>query len=262
MKVWIVSILFLSVGFSAQAQNQAQAQDSFSWSAWWSNLKGNQLLRDKQASEALKSYVQGLSAAPFHPDLHLNLGLTFEVLGQNDKALSEYKQSEKFWLPKKDAKIFYSYFNQAQVLGKEKKVEEALELYQKALAINPTSMEVKTNIELLTQQQQGQGQGEGKDQDPKNQDQNKQNKPEDKNNDSDKDKSEKDKDQNKDQNKDKDNKTPKNSPKYKPRPFDGKEISEQDAKKILGELKQQEQKIRAEYNKRQNSKESPRDKDW
>ena len=46
---------------------------------------------------------------------------------------------------------------------------EALLHYQAALDLNPTSLESKTNIELLTQQQSGQGQG-----DQSNQDQNKQ----------------------------------------------------------------------------------------
>jgi Ca-activated chloride channel family protein len=56
-------------------------------------------------------------------------------------------------------------------------------------------------------------------------------------------------------------KTPAKNEKYKPRPFDGKELSEADVKKILGEIKQQEQKIRSEFN-RKDVKEQPRDKDW
>ena len=40
------------------------------------------------------------------------------------------------------------------------------------------------------------------------------------------------------------------------------ELSRGDVKKILDEIKQQEQKIRAEYNKKNDYKERPRDKDW
>ena len=141
-------------------------------------------------------------------------------------------------------------FNQAQLLGKAKKVDEALELYQKCLDIVPTSKEVKINIELLTQSQQGKGgsdQQQNKDQNQKgNQNQQQQNK------------DGKDQKDQKDQNKDGDDKKDEqqkkeyqNSAKYKPRPFNGKELSEGDVKKILGEIKQQESKIRAEFNRKE-----------
>ena len=53
----------------------------------------------------------------------------------------------------------------------------------------------------------------------------------------------------------------KQSPKYKPRPFQGDQLSEGDVKKILGELRSQEQKIRANYDKKER-KEKKNDKDW
>lgn len=51
------------------------------------------------------------------------------------------------------------------------------------------------------------------------------------------------------------------SPKYQPRPFKGDELSEGDVKKILGELRNQEQKIRANFDKRER-KENRNEKDW
>ncbi|HEY1078895.1 MAG TPA: tetratricopeptide repeat protein, partial [Bdellovibrio sp.] len=157
-------------------------------------------------------------------------------------------------------------FNQAQLLGKQKKVDEAIALYQKALDLVPTSQEAKNNIELLTQQQAGGGKG----QDQENKDDQKQEgkeskdskdqkDPKDPKDDKDK-KDEKKPDEKDGKEKEEKPKEPKSSPKYKPRPFNGKELSEGDVKKILGELKQQEEKIRAEYNK--SGKEQPRDKDW
>jgi len=116
-----------------------------------------------------------------------------------------------------------------------------LALYQKALSVIPSSKEVKTNIELLLQQQQGQGDGKG----------------DNKNNDS----KGNGQGQSQDQKKDQQPQQYQQSTKYKPRQFQGKELNEGDVKKILGELKQQESKIRAEYNKKE-MKEQPRDKDW
>jgi hypothetical protein len=127
-------------------------------------------------------------------------------------------------------------------------------VYQKALEIIPSSNEVKTNIELLIQQQQGQSGGEGQQNQPQQGDQ-QQN--QDQKNQEGKDQKDQ-KDQEQDQ---KEGKQKQQSQKYKPRPFNGKELSEGDVKKILGELKQQEEKIRAEYN-RKDVKEQPRDKDW
>ena len=237
------------------------------------NREGSKLLQGQNAQGALDQFLKGLRFNPFQPQLHLNLGLSFEILQQNEKAMSSYKEAERLSLESKNYEVlFMSLFNQAQLLAKDKKVDEAIATYQKALELIPSSKEVKTNIELLTQQQQGQGGGEGdkKDQDQKNQDQKNQDQQK---KDGDKDKKDQKQDQgkgdqekdNKDQEgKDKKQDQPKqmqNSPKYKPRPFNSKELTEGDVKKILGELKQQEEKIRAEFN-RKDVKEQPRDKDW
>lgn len=234
----------------------------------------NQLIEAKGDSEinyhtALDKYLEALSNDPFAGSLHLNLGLSFEGLKQADKALQAYKEAEQLALKIKDFKlVFMARFNQAQLLGKSKKIDDALAIYQKALEIIPSSKEVKTNIELLTQDQQG-GQ-DGKDnkqqnqQGDKNQEQKNQQGQKDQKDQKDqqdqKDGQGDDQKDKKDQPKDED-KQMKQSPKYKPRQFDGKELSEGDVKKILGELKQQEEKIRAEYNRKE-VKERPRDKDW
>jgi hypothetical protein len=122
----------------------------------------------------------------------------------------------------------------------------------------PSSKEVKINIELLIQSQQKSGKSDDKDNKDK-----KDSKDKDKNG---KDQQPKEGDgkedkENKDGKDDKVDKKYKDSAKYKPRPFDGKDLNEGDVKKILGEIKQQESKIRAEYNRKE-MKERPRDKDW
>lgn len=236
------------------------------------NRQGSKLLQGQNAQGALDQYLKGLRFNPFQPELHLNLGLSFEILQQNEKAMSSYKEAERLALESKNYQVlFMALFNQAQLLAKDKKVDEAIATYQKALELIPSSKEVKTNIELLTQQQQGQGGGDGDNKDQKDQDQ-KDKDQQNKDGDSKDQKDPKDGDQKKDD-KDKDGKDkedknkpekPKQmqgSPKYKPRPFEGKELSEGDVKKILGELKQQEEKIRAEFNRKE-VKEQPRDKDW
>lgn len=237
------------------------------------NREGNGGLLGNNYQGAMEKYLEALHYDPFVGSLHLNLGLTFEGLQQAEKALQSYKETEDLALKEKDFKlVFMARFNQAQLLGKAKKIDEALVHYQKALEIIPSSVEVKTNIELLTQSQQSgkdgqdsqdqkQGQQGDKDQQQQNQKgQNKDQKDQNQDQKDQKDQGEDQKDQ-KDQKNMDEKKQVKQSPKYQPRPFKGEDLSEGDVKKILGELKRQEDKIRAEYNRKE-VKEQPRDKDW
>lgn len=214
---------------------------------------------------ALDKYLEALSYDPFAESLHLNLGLSFEGLKQADKALQAYQEAENLALKEKNFKlVFMARFNQAQLLGKSKKIDEALAVYQKALEIIPSSKEVKTNIELLTQGQQGGQDGQDNKQQNQQGDQNQEQKNQQGEKDQKDDKDQKDQQDQKDQ-KDGQGEDPKDkkvqqSKQYMPREFKG-ELSEGDVKKILGELKQQEEKIRAEYNRKE-VKERPRDKDW
>ena len=239
--------LFLSVVFMISCGKNPDVRTI------WHNHKSIKLLNDKNPEASQKDLVEALSFDPFQPEVHLNLGLNFEILNQNDNALKQYATVEKY--SNNSFQVFVSRFNRAQLLAREKKIEEALAVYQSALEIAPTSKEVKTNIELLSQQQQGGGQGKD-DQNQKKDDKSQDDKKNE--NGDDKDQKEKDKDQKDKENQKKDYKP---NQKYQPREFKG-ELSKSDVKKILDELKQQEQKIRAEYNKKNDYKERPRGKDW
>lgn len=222
--------------------------------------EGNALLQTEQYSLALNKYLEAMTYNPFRAELHLDAGLSFQGLQEAEKALQAFTEAEKL-AEKSQAQVlvFMARFNKGVLLGAAKRVDEALEAYQSALEIYPTSIEVKTNIELLTQGQGGGGGGEGENQDQKQDPNSKDQK---KNQQGQGDKKEDKKDGEGDQDKEeKEKQGPQSSPKYKPRPFEGKELSEGDVKKILGELKRQEEKIRAEYNKK-DRKEPPRDKDW
>lgn len=261
------------------------------------NRKGNQLFTAQNFKGAFDQYVTALQYDPFSAPLHLNIGLTYEfdqtVEQHSEKALSSYQNAFKY---SEDGLMkFMALFNQAQLHGKAKKYDLALQAYQEALKLNPASKEVKTNIELLIQaqqQEQQQKNDEGKDGDKKDENQNENKdqskdskdgkspkddkqdkKPDDKNKDQKNDEpkpedkkedqkpEEKPDDKEKEQKEKDQPKTPQKNEKYKPRPFNGEQLSEADVKKILGEIKQQEQKIRSEFN-RKDVKEQPRDKDW
>jgi Ca-activated chloride channel family protein len=205
-----------------------------------SNRQGNEAMGDKRFTDAQGFYIEALGVDPFISEIHSNLGLTYLELKKPEDAIKSFESAEKF--ARKNEPMFVARFNQGVTRGANKQIEEALQAYQRALDVNPQSMEVKTNIELLLSQQSGQGEGKGQGQNS-----------EDGKGDQESEDQEKKKDQPKDYSKD-----PQQP--YKPREFDG-ELSEADVKKILGELKQQEQKIRGQFY-RNEKKERPRDKDW
>ncbi len=223
-----------------------------------SNSKGLEDLKNSNPSAAQEKFLKSLAINPFESKLHLNLGLTFEMLGKAEKEQASYQTALQ--LAAEDDSRFAANFNLGQLAQKAKKTDEALRYYQEALKFDPQSKETKTNIELLIQDQQGKGKGEGDEQkDPnENKDQDQNGKGQEQKEDP------KDDQQKEDQKKDGDKKEePKQYAKSKPQPqkFKSENLTQADVNKIMGEIKQQEQKIRAEFNKR-GSKEEPRDKDW
>ncbi len=219
------------------------------------------LIKKEQTEKALDQYITILEDSPNEAAIHSNIGVILNQNQKNEDALKSFQLALKLAEDKKDlGAVFAIRYNLGVYYGALKKVDEALDNYQAALDILPTSKETKHNIELLIQQQQqdkksgDQGEGES---DPDKKD---------KGDEKDKDKKGEGKDQKED---DKDGKDPKDSKdkeiqgnkKYQPRPFKGDQLSEGDVKKILGELRNQEQKIRANFDKKER-KESKNEKDW
>lgn len=245
--------------------------------AIWNNNAGLKLLSSERQFEANQKLQKALSQSPFSPLIHLNLGLIFEKQGELDKALSEYRAAAR--LATEPDLRFAGRFNAAQVLGKQKKIGEALAEYQKALELNPQSLEAKTNIELLLRQGGGgQGKGENQEQKSEGSSDNKDNK---QNKDDKQNKENKDNKDNKDD-KDNPNKQDKDSQKPqqngergqnpsqpeqqkrpdKPKEFKSESMSQSDVRKILEELKNQEERIRRKEFDNKKQKENFGGKDW
>lgn len=147
-------------------------------------------------------------------------------------------------VPTDDAHLlFVIYYQLGRIYAQEKKVVEALQAYQKALDIYPDSKEVTVNMELLIQSGGGGGGGGENEQQDQNKEQQKQ-------------------DQNQEQKpqEDKPNQD-KNGPKPTPKPFESKDLSKEDVRRILDELKRQEEEIRAKMDENK-PKEKGLGKDW
>ncbi|AZZ37432.1 hypothetical protein CIK05_11715 [Bdellovibrio sp. qaytius] len=249
--------LMVSAGAIAQVSETARvvkATDKLPWpslSSLYYDYKARSAMKDKNPEVALEYELKILESDPGSIQTHSNLGVIFDYLQKKDESGQSFDLALNLLERYKDqltpGDIFQIYYNLGLRYHNAKDTEHALEFYQKALDVNPSSIETKHNIELLIQQQQGGGgdgkkdkedqDGKGKNQDPKDG---------------------KDKDKKDDKNQEKDREQ---TSKYKPRPFKGEQLSEADVKKILGELSQQDKKIRANYNKK-DRKEDKNAKDW
>ncbi len=209
------------------------------WKSYLLNKEGIAQLQEESFDKSVNSFLKALETDPLNPALHLNLGLSLMAQGEPQKAAKAFQNA--FSMSADPQLRFIALFNQAYALGEAKDIEKALDTYQQALEFDPESLEVKTNIELLTQNQSQDGQGGEGDQ---NQEQS-----------SGEGNDEEKKDPSQGQNNEE------QKPKPQPKEFKSKELSASDVKKILEELKSQEQGIRAkEYEK--GAKERPSGMDW
>lgn len=202
----------------------------------WKNNGAVEKLKKDQAMEAYRDFSEAVVDDPQNAVVHLNLGDTFMINKEYDKALQEFMTAART-APDPETR-FAAYFNAGVAAQQSKKVEDAIKFYQQALDLEPTSKETKTNIEFLFMSQNGGG-GDGE--------------------------QEKDDQKGDGKNNDKQNQ-PNPNQKYsqnkpKPQPFNGKELSKQDVDKILGELKRQEEQIRGRV-QNVKSRDTAPDKDW
>lgn len=204
-------------------------------------------LNEENSYFAYKKIVTALEDDPFNPYIQINLGLAFLLNKEHDKAIKIFSSVARSAENNSELK-FQALFNAGVASAQSGKISLALEYYQQALEIKPDSQEVKTNIELLWQ---GNGQGKGNSQSEEG--------------DQDEGSDSEDKQKGNDKEKKKENPESENRDERENEPSQeklGKEaLSQEQIQAILQEIKNQEQKIRAEENK-QGTKEAPNGKDW
>lgn len=217
-------------------------------------------IKNEKYEDALAKYYSLLEDDGERAATHSNIGVILNNMQKPEDSLKSLQHALKLAETQDDKEmVFKVRYNLGVYYGALKKIPEALDNYQAALDIVPDSQEIKTNIELLMQQQQ-KNQKEQSGEGEQNQDKSKSGQDENK---KDKQGNEpKDQKDPKDEKDGKDDQKKQSSPKYQPRPFKGDQLSEGDVKKILGELKNQEQKIRANFEKKEKGKSKKNEKDW
>lgn len=211
----------------------------------------------KNTSKAEKKYIRSLAE---NPDIYLsryNFAVSEIPLEKLHNALKELKALEEQVLNNTertgDAAILYKiFFAKAFIYGLLENIPDALENYQRALNFRPDSREIKRNIELLTKNQQGSGKSK-KGQKGNKSEEGEQKASAEEQGDQKKDKDSKGKEENKNQDvKGQDEESLKK-----------KNLSEEEVEQILKEIKDQESRVRAkENNKDEGAKGKENDKNW
>lgn len=252
-KVWKGRGNFLAILLICGIASQSKAEGLTSW---FENRQIAKFIEQKEWNQAYQALIDELVEDPHQADHQYNLGIVLSELQQQDKALQAYAQAFEF---AENPEIkFQAAFNRAHLLASLKRVDEALSSYQDALSVKPDSIEVKTNIELLMQNQKGSGKSDQQDKE-KNKDQNKDKEKKDGDK-GDKDK-DKDKEKNGKDNQDKKDGNEREQPKRQPRPFKSQDMNEQAMKNILEELRRQDKDLRQKMTN-EKVKEVPVEKDW
>jgi tetratricopeptide (TPR) repeat protein len=88
---------------------------------------------DTKRIQAQLTYYEGqVKAQPNNTQNMINLGYTYFLLGQNDKAVAEYNQVLAI-----DKKNFDAFYNLGLVYSDSNRLDDALEMFQKAIEISP-----------------------------------------------------------------------------------------------------------------------------
>jgi tetratricopeptide (TPR) repeat protein len=251
MKQFVVFALSISVVSSSWAQ---------SVDLIYQNNKAVRVFGVEKKLEAYELFLETLILDPYEPTVQFNVGSSLQALGEVEKAEKLYKQllkdvnaqltknlspvEQQKWLKVKFALLY----NLGVHYQGTQKIDEALDSYQQALELIPNSKEIKTNIEMMfTGGGGGKGDGKEKNKDQKDDGKGEQDK---------KDQGEGDK-----QEEQKPSDGDRTNEKQKGKEFDQTQMSSEDLRRIMEELKQQEQGIRAKV-QRKGEKAEPKDKQW
>jgi len=223
--------------------------------------EGNKSYDKGKYKEAEDQYHKALDLNPGNFKGGFNLGDAYYREGKNKEAAAKFEELTKSTAG--DAVLnAKAYHNLGNALMKDKKYEESVTAYKKALTLNPNDDDTRYNL-AYAQQMLIQKQNKDK-QDKKDKKDKKDDKDKDKNKDKDKDKKN-DKDKKDDKDKDK---KPGDKDKQKPDP--GKQDKEQQdrvskgaAQKMLNEVNNNERKVQNKLKKQKEAVQSVKiEKDW
>jgi Ca-activated chloride channel family protein len=224
--------------------------------------EGNKMYADGKFKEAEDQYRKSSEITPSNYKGAFNLGDAYYKQGKNKEAATKFEELTHVLLSDDHLKS-EAFHNLGNALLKDKKYEESILAFKKALTLNPKDEDTRYNLafaqEMLRQQQ---NKDKKSDKDNKDKKDNKNDKDK-KNNKSDKDKKDKD---NKDKKNDKSGEDQKsNKDNNKQEKIQQNQVSKGAAQKMLNEVNNNERKIQAKL-KKQKEKDKAQsviiEKDW
>ena len=236
-----LTIIFLLLSVSAVAQ--VDKKDV---------RRGNRQFAKAKYGDADISYRKGLNADSTSVASAYNLGNNLYRQGNFAEAGKFYQQAlrhvpETRGVRKQNAQGFDTFFNIGDAALQQKQYRAAMEAFAQALIINPDDMEAKENYVYARKMLENNPDGGGGGNDDQNQDQNQNQQNQDQNQDQD----QQDQDQNQDQG-------------QQPKPYNGSEISPQQAQQMLQAIQAKEKETQDKVNKEKAAllKARQKEKNW
>jgi tetratricopeptide (TPR) repeat protein len=112
---------------------------------------GNASLEKGKAEEALTHYDRAVAALPADSAVHFNRGTALFALSRYDEAIAELMKATESKSPSLKAAAFYNLGNS---YFKADRFADAIAAYKHSLALEPSDMRAKWNLELALQKKQ------------------------------------------------------------------------------------------------------------
>ena len=221
--------------------------------------RGNRQFAKAKYGDADISYRKGLNADSTSVASAYNLGNNLYRQGNYAEAGKFYQQAlrhipETRSVKKQNAQGFDTYFNIGDAALQQKQYRAAMEAFAQALIINPDDMEAKENYVYARKMLENNPDGGGGGNDQQNQDQNQDQQNQDQQNQD---------QQNQDQNQDQQDQDQQDQG-QQPKPYNGSEISPQQAQQVLQAIQAKEKETQDKVNKEKAAvlKSRQKEKNW
>jgi len=221
--------------------------------------RGNRQFAKEKYGDADISYRKGLNADSTSVASAYNLGNNLYRQGNYAEAGKFYQQAlrhvpETRSLKKQSQQGFDTYFNLGDAALQQKQYRAAMEAFVQALLINPDDLEAKENYVYARKMLENNPDGGGGGNDQQNQDQNQDQQNQDQNQDQ----------QNQDQHQDQDQNQDQQDQGQQPKPYNGSEISPQQAQQMLQAIQAKEKETQDKVNKEKAAvlKSRQKEKNW
>ena len=221
--------------------------------------RGNRQFAKAKYGDADISYRKGLNADSTSVASAYNLGNNLYRQGNYAEAGKFYQQAlrhipETRSVKKQNAQGFDTYFNIGDAALQQKQYRAAMEAFAQALIINPDDMEAKENYVYARKMLENNPDGGGGGNDQQNQDQNQDQQNQDQQNQD---------QQNQDQNQDQQDQDQQDQG-QQPKPYNGSEISPQQAQQVLQAIQAKEKETQDKVNKEKADvlKSRQKEKNW